>query len=359
MYKYITAICFLSITTLSFSQKTQSSNNGREHTAPLISRIAFGSCGNQDQPQPILSQAAAKYPNVFVWLGDNIYADTYDLDTIRAKYQRLSEKPEYQLLQKRTRFIATWDDHDYGNNDIGRHYPLKTESKEIFLKQWKAPSNDIRRTREGIYTSYFYSSKGKTVQVIVLDTRTFRDNLIKYDGRKMPREFFYELDYLPHETSDSTFLGEKQWIWLENQLKIPADVRIIASSSQFSISYNGYEAWANFPHERERFIQLIQKTRANGVIFISGDVHYAEISKLTPQGGYPLYDVTSSGITSTWLFATPNENRIEGPIMDNHFGLIDIDWSKKDPTIQMRIYDVRKALRINKTIRLSEIQFKK
>ena len=309
MIKYIVLIGFLSITSLSFSQKTQPSNNRREHIAPLISRIAFGSCGNQDEPQPILSQAAAKYPNVFIWLGDNIYADTYDLDTMRAKFQRLSEKPEYQLLQKRTRFIATWDDHDYGDNDIGRHYSLKAESKEIFLKHWKIPANDIRRMREGIYTSYFYSSKGKTVQVIVLDTRTFRDDLKKYDGRKMPRAFFYELDYLPHE--------------------------------------------------RERFTQLIQKTRANGVIFISGDVHYAEISKFTPKGGYPLYDVTASGITSTWLFATPNENRIEGPIMDNHFGLIDIDWSKKDPTIQMRIYDVRKALRINKTIRLSEIQFKK
>jgi alkaline phosphatase D len=103
---------------------------------------------------------------------------------------------------------------------------------------------------------------------------------------------------------------------------MPADVKIIASSTQFSITHNGYEAWANFPHEQQRFIDLIKKTKANGVFFISGDVHYAELSKLNVDGGYPLYDVTSSGITSTWDFATPNDNRIDGPVMENNYGLV-------------------------------------
>ena len=68
---------------------------------------------------------------------------------------------------------------------------------------------------------------------------------------------------------------------------------------------------------------LIKKNKANGVVFITGDVHYSEISKLETDF-YPIYDFTSSGLSSTWHFATPNKNRIEGPIMDNHFGLITI-----------------------------------
>lgn len=334
------------------------SQSKKEHIAPLISRIAFGSCGHEGQAQPILAQAAAHKPQLFVWLGDNIYGDTDEMDTLRKKYQELASKKEFQLLKKTAPFIATWDDHDYGLNDAGRHYPHKVESKEIFLKFWDVSQKDIRRQREGIYTSYFYQSKGKTLQIIVLDTRTFRDNLRLFKGEKMPPQYFYELDYLPHENTDSTLLGATQWAWLEEQLKIPADVRLIASSTQFSIAFNGYEAWANFPHERERFIQLIQKTKANGVFFISGDVHYAELSRLENPKTYPLYDLTASGITSTWYFATPNENRLEGPIMDNHFGLIDIDWTKKDPTIVMQIYDVRKTLRINKRINLSTLKFK-
>jgi alkaline phosphatase D len=105
-------------------------------------------------------------------------------------------------------------------------------------------------------------------------------------------------------------------------------------------------------------LDLIKKTRADGVVFITGDVHYAEISKLTAEGLYPIYDVTASGITSTWLFATPNDNRIEGPVMENHFGLISVDWAKPDPTIKMEIWDVRDNQRIEYTVPLSAISFK-
>jgi alkaline phosphatase D len=86
-------------------------------------------------------------------------------------------------------------------------------------------------------------------------------------------------------------------------------------------------------------------------------VHYGEISKLEKEGQYPIYDVTASGLTSTWHFATPNDNRIEGPVMDNHFGLITIDWSKSDPEIKMEIWDIRDNQRVEHTIKLSHISF--
>jgi alkaline phosphatase D len=88
-------------------------------------------------------------------------------------------------------------------------------------------------------------------------------------------------------------------------------------------------------------------------------VHYGEISVLKEEGVYPLYDVTSSGITSTWLFAAPNTNRIEGPVMENHFGMITIDWKKKDPQIKMELWDVSNNQRVEYTIPLSSITFRK
>ncbi|MEL6852638.1 MAG: alkaline phosphatase D family protein, partial [Bacteroidota bacterium] len=129
----------------------------------------------------------------------------------------------------------------------------------------------------------------------------------------------------------------------------------VATSTQFGITWNGYEAWANLPHERQRFLDLIKKTQANGVMFISGDVHYAEVSRLEEEGLYPLYDITSSGITSTWHFATPNDNRVEGPVMENHYGRIDINWEAEDPEILVRVTDVEENERIRRTIKLSEI----
>ena len=69
-------------------------------------------------------------------------------------------------------------------------------------------------------------------------------------------------------------------------------------------------------------IDIIRKTRANGVLFISGDVHYGEIAKREYEAMYPIYDITASGLSQSWLYPTPNKYRIEGPVMDNHFGMI-------------------------------------
>lgn len=326
---------------------------------PIISTIAFGSCAEENKPQPILDLVVKHKPDIFVYLGDNIYGDTYDMKVLQAKYDSLAAKPEFQRLKKSVKLFATWDDHDFGWNDSGKWYPFRKEAKEIFLKFFDEPVNSERRKHEGIYTSYMFEGNGKKLQLILLDSRTFRNDLRSYRGElNNESKFFYPLDYYPHQIEDSVLLGEAQWKWLEEELKKPADIRLIGSGSQFGISFNGYEAWANFPHEQKRMLDLIKKTKANGVVFITGDVHYGEISKLEAKDQYPIYDITSSGITSTWLFPTPNDNRIEGPVMDNHFGLITIDWSKKDPEIKMEIWDVRDNQRIEHTIKLSEISFR-
>ena len=324
-----------------------------------VTKIAFGSCGHESDPQPVLGLAADYKPDLFIFLGDNIYGDTDNIDTLKAKYAMLAAKPEFKKLTNDTKTLAIWDDHDYGRNDAGKYFPYKAASKEIFLNFFKEPAASDRRKHEGIYHAEYINYGDKTVQVILLDNRTFRSNLLLYDTiTRMPREkYFYQLEYKPHISADSTLLGEAQWKWLETELSKKADLRLIASGSQFGIEFNGYEAWANFPQEQKKMLSLIKKTHAEGIIFLSGDVHYAEISKLEEPGLYPIYDITSSGITSTWDFATLNKNRIEGPVMDNHFGLLTIQW-KKDPVIVMQIIDKYNNSRIEYEINASELQFK-
>ena len=104
-------------------------------------------------------------------------------------------------------------------------------------------------------------------------------------------------------------------------------------------------------------LDLIRKAQAGGVIFLSGDVHYSEISTFKEEGMYPIYDFTSSGITSTWHFATPNNNRMEGPVMENHFGLLTIDWNSDNPTVKMECIDVKNNPRFEFTIPLKSVQF--
>jgi alkaline phosphatase D len=307
----------------------------------------------------VLGLAADYKPDAFIFLGDNIYGDTHNMDTLEDKYKRWQVQPYFKKLDSTTKIFATWDDHDFGWNDDGKHYAFKKESKELFLKYFKEPAESERRKHDGIYHAEYLKQADKTIQIILLDVRTFRNNLLLYDtSAKLPREsYFYRPDYKPHTLTDSTLLGAEQWKWLEGELSKPADLRLICSGSQFSIEYNGYEAWANFPHEQKRMLELITKTKANSVMFLTGDVHYAEISRLQEEGLYPIYDITSSGITSTWDFATLNKNRIEGPVMDNHFGLLTITW-EKDPVIKMEIIDKFNNQRVEYTIKASEITFK-
>jgi len=314
----------------------------------LPTRIAFGSCADQNQPMPVLDQVVALNPDLFIYLGDNIYGDTEDMDTLQAKYQTLAAREEFQRLKQSTPLLATWDDHDYGRNDAGKGYPKKAESKEIFLNFWDEPLDSERWQHEGIYTSYHYKQDGKQLQIILLDTRTFRDPITRKNDNKGR--------YIPHPKPGSTMLGEAQWRWLEAQLQKPADLRIIGSSTQFSHEHNGYESWTNFPFEQQRMIDLIQRTKANGAVFITGDVHWGEISKRPVDGGYDLIDITASGINRDWKSVSPNKYRVSSAVREYHFGTIEIDWSGKFPKMECSIYDLNGTKRESLLVPAAQLQ---
>ena len=87
------------------------------------------------------------------------------------------------------------------------------------------------------------------------------------------------------------------------------------------------DEWGVFPIERQKLFDLIASTSANGIILLSGNVHIAELSK-TSEGPYPLYDLTSSGLThvnETYGKAL-NSFRIGEPFIDLNFGMVQIDW---------------------------------
>ena len=323
-----------------------------------ITKIAFGSCASEKHPLPIFYNVVKHKPDLFIFLGDNIYGDTKNMDSLKKKYKLLGNKKSFINLKDKVPILATWDDHDYGWNDVGKLYEYKEESKEIFLQFFDEPASSQRRKHKGIYHSHIKKYGNNKLQIILLDGRTFRDDLKPYNGEydNDKRYGFYKKDYAPHLDTLPTLLGKQQWIWLENELKKPADVRIICTGTQFGIEWNGYEGWSNFPNERKRMVELIKRTKANGVLFISGDVHYSEISKVDTTF-YPLYDFTSSGLSSTWHFATPNKNRIEGPIMKNHFGLINIFWEQNNTKIKMETWDINDNQRIEYTIPLNSLQF--
>lgn len=326
-----------------------------------LTLIAFGSCANQSKPQPIWDAVTASRPDLFIFLGDNIYGDTEDMHLLRARYAQLGQNPGYQRLLATTPVIATWDDHDYGANDAGAEYPKKVESKQIFLDFFGEPVTSERRQRaDGIYTAYAYGPSGQRVQVLLLDTRWNRSPLAQVSEAEYAKRRFQRIGpYTATTDPNAQLLGKAQWQWLAEQLRQPAEIRIIATSIPFLQAGTGWEIWANFPAEQERLLALIEETQANGILFITGDTHRAQFSKRTAGVPYPLWEVNSSGLTENVDWPAPDSSRLGGYYNEDNYGLLRIDWTETDPEITMEIRAVDNDLIFQNTIRLSELQSSK
>ena len=89
----------------------------------LVQRIAFGSCNNPKKGEcPVVPAVTAKKPDLFLFLGDNIYGDTNDMELLKKKYAQLLASKSYKQLEATCPILATWDDYDFGANDSGKNY---------------------------------------------------------------------------------------------------------------------------------------------------------------------------------------------------------------------------------------------
>jgi alkaline phosphatase D len=298
-----------------------------------LSRLCFGSCARQTKAQPIWDAILAKQPELFVFLGDNIYADTTDPAEMAACYQALAAKPGFARLRDSVPIRAMWDDHDYGANDSGQAYRMKDEARRQFCDFWGESADSPRRSQEGgVYASYLFGPPGQRVQLILPDLRWNKTEVsppggylalaTKYIAAKMTGRGARGA-YKPVADPGATMLGAAQWAWLERQFQEPADLRIIGSSLQALSRGTGWEAWDLFPHEQSRLETLIGA--AGNVVLLSGDVHYAELTKAERPGAAPLWELTSSGLTEVWPNLPPNDRRV-ATYRGRNFGLIDIDW---------------------------------
>jgi alkaline phosphatase D len=314
-------------------------------------RIAFGSCAKQNKPQPFWHAILAQQPEMMLMLGDNIYADTQNIGLMVQRYQTLGRKPAFQMFRENVPILATWDDHDFGQNNAGRHYPIKEAAQQAFLSFFNEPADSPRWQRPGVYRAWRLGSPGQRLQVILLDTRYFRDRL-------RTEKIKGETHNLPHKDRSTTLLGQAQWDWLKQQLQKPATVRLIGSSIQVVAQQHRFEKWQNFPHERQRLFDLIEQTDASGVIFLSGDRHHLELSCDRTNGPYPMYDLTSSGLNSAIgrVFKdNPNRHRIGQVHPDDNFGLVQIDWQAEPVEVTLRGLSATGQPLLEKTIALTEL----
>lgn len=291
------------------------------------------------QGTEIFNTMADAKADMMIWLGDNTYLREADYSSESGIEYRYSHTRKDKNLQ---RFFATqpnyamWDDHDYGNDDGSKSFELNATTKKTFIDYWC--NKTYGENNQGIYSKVSYSD----CDFFLTDDRTFRDDS-KGNEKLNP---------------EKTQLGAQQIAWLKNELiNSHATFKFICIGGQFLNENTDKEGFNLFQAERKMLIDFITLNKISGVIFITGDRHHSEvIQKFRPgtkknPGSYPLYDITSSPLTSGVdnILNTPekdNPMRVQGTLaVTQNFCVFSVSGQRGERKVLIRCIDTH-----NKTL---------
>ena len=318
--------------------------------------IALGSCSYiseeaLDRPgkpygsnYSIFESIAKKNPDIMLWGGDNVYLREADWDSKSGIYHRYTHTrslKEMQPLLASTQNIAIWDDHDFGPDDSDRSFYNKYTTQQAFKDFWANKSYGVdAEQKEGIFSSYNWSD----AEFFLLDNRFFKSPNKRLTGEK-------------------TMLGTAQIQWLIDALTYSkANFKIIVIGGQVLNTEAVFENYENYKSEKDFLLSEILANQIKGVVFISGDRHFTELSTLKRPNTYPLYDWTVSPLTSGHgnlerITKEPNTNRVPGSLFAQHvFGTLSFSGEKETRQMKLSLFDKDGAELWNKIILKSELE---
>lgn len=268
-------------------------------------RFAFGSCSKADD-QPIFETIRAQEPELFLFIGDNHYANSDDLGALRQWYRWAHERSGRAELMATTPTLATWDDHDFVGNNTDGTEPGKDVALRAFREYWPNPSFGVEGT-DGVFTRH----------------------------RVGDSEFFL-VDVRYGRVTDERFLDPGQTAWLVDALHdSTATFKFIAAGSQWTPEGSS-DSWADHDDEYEALLAAIADVP--GVILLSGDIHRSEF-RLNEGPAYDLPEWTSSPLANS-NSGCPDESWLECFDTNDYVIVVDVDTSTPDPTATARILDV-------------------
>ncbi len=255
-------------------------------------------------------------PDFMIWMGDNVYFLSEEWN----EYESMNKKMlDYRKEKHINRFLnnqpnySTWDDHDFGPDNSHGGFDNKEMTKAIFNKFWENP-----RTRPDSLAGIFYKFSHADADFFIMDSRFNR----------VPGQEMY---------------GKAQLDWLKEELKESnATFKFIVSGTQSIPSTYG-EDWGDYGTEKANFLQFIEEENITGLIFFSGDTHYAELNKLEREDNYPLVEITSSALTSPTFPGAEKSNKgireLDSFSKKKNFGHISIKGKKGNRFCKIDIKD--------------------
>jgi len=303
---------------------------------PPTFTLATGSCAYFNEPEydrpgkpygsnyQTFTQIASQKPDLMLWLGDNVYfreVDWFTRSGMQHRYSHDRATPELQPLLASTPQYAIWDDHDFGPDDSDGTWIHKETAWEVFRDFWGNPTFGVG-DQKGCTTKFQYAD----IDFFLLDNRYFRTpNYCK-------------------TCPERTLLGKEQLRWfLESLTASRAPFKLVAIGGQvLTSSPNNETAFHFFPAERDTILKFIERENIKGVIFLTGDRHFSELSAMKNGAGNWVYDLTASPFTSGAYTDAPtkevNEYRVPGTAVGEHnFGLLRFSGPRKQREVEVKI----------------------
>jgi alkaline phosphatase D len=255
-----------------------------------IRTLAFGSCTKEDD-QPIFGAIAADAPDVFLFVGDNHYGNTSELDSLRQWYRWAHSRELRDAVMQLSSTLATWDDHDYTGNNTDGTASGKENALQAFTEYWANDFYGLEGT-EGVFSVHSYGD----IDIFLVDDRYYRG-------------------------LEDSITGAAQEAWLIEAVQSSTAVfKLVASGSQWNLDGSN-DSWAAFPEAQSRVVDALSEV--SGVVLLSGDIHSSEFVEV-PAAGYTLPELTSSSMAYT---------------SSNRYIFIEMDTSLADPSLLAQIKD--------------------
>ncbi len=250
-------------------------------------RIAFVSCtkDNQEQQAAMWQSVVHARPDLLVFLGDNVYTDLRILDKLRMT----EETMWYRYIETRLTLaiyhmprlipsIATWDDHDTGQNNSDSSWALMPEARKIFETAFpQRPIAGVLKRGPGLSLSY----------------SAFEQSFLLLDGRS----------FRSAPESKGSMWGKAQESWLEQESYMTDKPVWIGNGTTFFTGYSRAESVEGDYPESLSWLRNLLSKRRHPALLVAGDRHYSEIQRLEPHLlGYESFEITSSGLHSSFRF---------------------------------------------------------
>ncbi len=267
---------------------------------PGDATFSFGSCSKYDD-QPIFTPIAADDPDLFLFVGDNHYANSDHLDSLRWHYRWALDVPARATLARQAVTLATWDDHDYVGNNTDGSEPGRDIAVRAFDEYWAHRSTGTDELA-GVFHTYEWQDLA-----------------------------FFFVDDRYHRGDDDSLLGQAQTDWLIDAVTASdATFKFLVCGSQWTLNGSD-DSWASYPEARDALFQALFDQGVEGLVLLSGDIHRSEFLWLETTGGYDLLELTSSPLANSNAGCSDRDGQLFCHDDDRFYVRVDVSTDTDDP----------------------------